>query len=395
MDFFTREALETLAQMQDDACVSLYMPTYHVEAELSQNPIRLKNLLRKARQQLKRAGRRDPDVEALLRPAYELLERPAAWGTLGDGMAAFLCPSASFFFRIPLTPEELVVTGRRFHLKPLFPLLASNNRFYVLALSQNRVKLYQGTHQAINEVHVQDVPKSLAETLAYETPVRSLQAHTGARAGNRHDAIFHGQGAQSEDERPQEPLRRFFHEIDGGLRDVLRDEQAPLLLAGVEYYLPIFREVNSYPYLVQDDILAGNPDHLAPHQLHGRAWKAVEPLFLAAQTASLKQFHQARRQDGLTSDDLKEIVPAAVFSRIDTLFVPVGVHRWGRYDPESNAVTIHETQQPGDDDLFDLAAVQTYLNGGTVHAMKPANMPVESGVAATFRYPAQVEALEA
>lgn len=396
MDLFDRDALEALAHANTERCVSLYMPTAHVEAQLSQNPIRLKNLLRQARQQLKEAGLREADIEALLAPAQPFQESLEAWGTLNEGLAAFFDSSGARFYRIPLQVEELVVTSRRFHLKPLFPLLASNNRFYVLALSKNRVQLYQGTHAGLDEMQVEDMPGSLVEALFYDDPERSLQHHTGNRVGGRSDAIFHGQGVQDEDHRsrPQDALRRFFRQVDHGVFDELHDDSAPLLLAGVEHYLPIYREVNSYPHLIADEIVAGNPDHLSPHQLHGKAWEVIEPLFQQTQQASLAEFERARQTDGLASEDVKEIIPAAVFSRVDTLFVPIGVHLWGLYDPDDNAVTINETQQPGDNDLYDLAAVQTYLHGGTVHALRPENMPVESGLAATFRYPAQVEAVE-
>ena len=79
MDHLNRDALRQLAQTQDDPCVSLFMPTYHVEAELSQNAIRLKNLLREARHQLKEEGFRDDDIDDILLPAHILLERADAW----------------------------------------------------------------------------------------------------------------------------------------------------------------------------------------------------------------------------------------------------------------------------------------------------------------------------
>jgi len=395
MEYFNRDALETLARTSAENCVSLFMPTYHVEAERSQNAIRLKNLLREARRQLSNQGLREAQMDALLLPLHQLMER-ADWGTLSDGLTAFVTLSDAHFYRVPLDLEELVVTGTRFHLKPLFPLLASNNRFYVLALSQNSVRLYQGSHYAIQEVEARDIPKSLVDALFYDNPERSIQFHTGNRAGGRHDAVYHGQGVQDEEQRsrPQDALRRFFKEIDNGIHNILNGEDAPLLLAGVEHYLPIYREANSYRQLIEDQIIAGNPDHYTLHDLHDRAWMIIEPRLHEAEQASLEQFQHLHNKDGLASTDVHEIIPAAVYSRIETLFVPVGQHLWGRYDPEQNAVTIHDEQQAADEDLYDFAAVQTYLNGGTVHALQPDNMPVESGVAATFRYPAQVEAVE-
>lgn len=53
--------------------VSLFLPTHRAGPEVQQNPIRLKNLLRQAKQMLLERGRRRPDAEALLEPAQGLL----------------------------------------------------------------------------------------------------------------------------------------------------------------------------------------------------------------------------------------------------------------------------------------------------------------------------------
>ncbi|HMB91763.1 MAG TPA: hypothetical protein VKP65_13005 [Rhodothermales bacterium] len=394
MNVLTRDLLETLAHTQDDVCLSLYMPTFHVESELSQNTIRLKNLLNKARQQLKETGYKNGEVSALLDPFTPYLNQPTGWGSVSEGLAAFATPNSSYFFRIPLDVEELALVNNHFHLKPLFPLLATNNRYYVLALSQNRVQLFEGTHEALHAIDSQDIPKSLIDALGSEEEERSLQSHVGVSSGHRHDAVFHGHGVQNDDKKssPQSELRRFFQRIDEGVQEVLGNDKAPLVLAGVEYYLPIYREANGYVHLVNDQIVRGNPDHLSAKQLHESSWDIVKPLFLESQEEEKDQFHQLSQRDGMASTDLQEILPAAIYSRIDTLFVPIGEHQWGRYDRDSNTVTLHDKQEAGDEDLYDLAAVHTYLNGGTVQALQIENMPTENGLAATFRFPAQVEA---
>ncbi len=383
--------------MEADTCVSIYMPTFHVESELSQNPIRLKNLIKTAREQLNGTGRKEADTEELLKPLTSLIENNAFWLDQSDGFAAFLMPQESRVFRLPLNFEELVVSGRRFHLKPLFPLLAANNRFYVLALSKNRVRLYQGTHYSISVVESTEIPESIMDVLYDEEEVRSLQHHIGNVAGGRHDAIFHGRGGTSDDEdhRAHDKIIRFFREVDEGVRETLGDETAPLVLAGVEYYLPLYKEVNGYKHLVDDTIVHGNPDHAKLKDLHQKAWNLVEPRFLQSQEESLARFAQlANNGKNLGSYDIHEVVPGAVFGRVDTLFIEIGAHQWGLYDQDSNTIELHDALQPGGEDLLNLAAVHTFLQGGTVHALKAGTMPTNGGLAATFRFPADVVAEE-
>lgn len=405
MDLFNRAHLRDLAETAENPCISLYMPTFRFESEVSQNPIRFKNVLKDARKQLAEQGMDGGAIEELLAPAQQRLEENAYWRDQSDGLAVFITPDNTQFYRLPLHFEELAVAGHRFHLKPLFPLIASNNRFYVLALSQNSVRLYQGTHYSISEVESKEIPKSLTEALFYDDDEESLQHHTAGSHGvdrsiaevesANQDTVYHGHGTSAEDDRhrPKDKLFRFFRDVDKGLKETLNDESAPLLLAGVKYYLPIYREVNSYGQLIDDEIIAGNPDRVKPDELHEKAWTIAEPKFAESQQVSIERYQQLQGNgDGLASNKLAEIVPASYYSRIDTVFVPIGEHLWGRYDSESNSVDLHDEHEAGDDDLLDFVAVNTYLNGGTVHALQPENMPSGSHLAATFRYQADVAA---
>lgn len=403
MDLFNRDELRRLAELEDDICISIYMPTHRYESDWSQNPTRLKNLLREARNQLRDQGYRENDINDILEEARRQLERSGFWRAMSDGLAVFITPESTEFFRLPLSFDEVAIVNDRFHLKPLFPLIATNNRFYLLTLSKNDVRLYQGTHQAISEVETTEIPTDIIEAIQqYDDPERQLQARTQKQAAQgedmtRMDAAHHGHGVTSDDisGEPQNELKRFFRKIDDSVSDHLQGEQVPLVLAGVAEYLPLYKSVNNYPHLLDEEIAPGNPEGLNMKELHSKAWDIVEPVFLEKQEEEIERFEQLYYQDGdLASDDFHEIIPACAYSRVDTLFVPVGQYRWGRFDPDSNTVEVHESQQAGDGDLLNYAAVRAYLNGASVHALQLENMPGGRSIAATFRYQADVTATE-
>lgn len=408
MDLFNRDNLERLAELEDDICISLYMPTHRYESNWSQNPTRLKNLLRNAQIQLRDQGYRGKEVDEILSEARQQLDRAEFWRGMSNGLAVFITEENTEFFRLPLTFDEIVIVNNQFHLKPLFPLIATNNRFYLLALSKNDVRLYQGTHQAISEVKAAEIPADILEAVQMYDDTEEdgrLEARTQNQRGqgaerNRSDAPHQprqGHGVTSEDlsDEPQIELKRFFREVNESVSDYLGEEKVPLILASVKEYLPIYKEVNTYQHLVEDQIVSGNPESLNMKELHQKAWRIVEPVFLEAQEKEKERFEQLYYQEGgLASGDFHEIIPASAYGRVDTLFVPVEEHRWGRFDPDANTVEIHESQQPGDGDLLNYAAVQSYLNGGSVHALRSANMPEGRGIAATFRYETGVKATE-
>ncbi len=384
----SRTELRSLAATAAPFCVSIYMPTHRAGPEVQQEPIRLRNLLAEAERRLTAAGMRAADARELVAPADTLVPRHNFWQHRGEGLAVFLAPDLFRFYRLPHPADELVVIGRRFHLKRLLPLLAPDGRFYILGLSQSRVRLLEGTRHTVRELDVAGLPQSLADALRFDEPETNVQYHAtvrgSVRGGGERPGSFHGQGAGQDEAKTN--ILRYFHQVDDGLRDWLGPSNAPLVLAGVEYLHPLYREANTYPRLVGESIL-GNPDDLRPEDLHHRAWEIVRPIFIAQREAAAALF---RRLDGsadpMASSDLKTIVPAAHFGRVETLFVQLGTRQWGAFDPETGEVGMHPEPDPADEDLYDLAAVQTYLNGGTVFAVTADKMPTAAPVAAIFRF---------
>jgi hypothetical protein len=93
--------------------------------------------------------------------------------------------------------EELVFVANRFHLKPLIPLLTEESGFYVLALSQNEIRLLEGNRYCAWEVELEHVPTSLAEATGYDEPERELQFRSKTPPGPGGEAacpFFHPRG---------------------------------------------------------------------------------------------------------------------------------------------------------------------------------------------------------
>ena len=390
IDYVTLEDLRVLAEKRGDYCISLYLPTRRKSKETRQNQIRLKNLLGKAEQELVRLGVRQVDAGQFLEPARTLLAEAPFWQHQSDGLALFISPAGMRQFRLPIPFEETVIIGDRFHLKPLLALFNRDGRFYVLALSQNEVRLFQCTRHSASEIQVDGMPKNLADALKYDSVEQQIQFHTrtagikavGGGAKGRRPAMFHGQGGGTDDEKDW--LIQYFLQIDKNLQKVLSHDQAPLVLAGVDFLFPIYREVNSYNYLM-DKGVEGNPEILKPEELQQNAWKLVEPHFAKAQQDAVEKFNR-EFGTGLASNDIKTIVRAAANGRVDSLFVTIGKQVWGFYNPRNEQVHVHEHEETGDDDLLDVAAIQTVLHDGTVFAVKEEEIPGGSSIAANFRY---------
>jgi hypothetical protein len=145
MDAICLNDIKRIIQMDGGAHVSIFMPTHHKGGEDQQDPIRLRNLLRTSEDKLVASGLRASEARAMLKPAESLLTDNLFWRQQSDGLALFLDTSLYFYYRIPLVLKEEAGVGERFYIKPLVPLLSDCGWFYLLAISQDDVRLLQCT----------------------------------------------------------------------------------------------------------------------------------------------------------------------------------------------------------------------------------------------------------
>ncbi len=403
MSLLNREELEALVSDQNGLRVSVYMPTHPTGREIQQDPIRLKNALDEAEQQLLDAGLRKSEAQALLEAGHQLVKNDFFWQHQSDGLVLFLAQDMTRTYRLPLSFEKLVVVAHRFHIKPLVPLLSHDGQFYLLALNQDEAQLLLGSQYNIREIEEEEIPEDLADILHSEDFERHLQFHSStqvpgvpqerpahpahpsqAEVAAERPGTFHGQGGGEMDFKAE--LLRDFHHLDDALSEFLAGEEIPLVLAGVDYLLPLYEEANSYPHLMEEGI-EKDPQALNQEALHQAAWEILEPRFEKDLEEALGIYkHLAAEEGATTSVKIEKIVPAAYDSQVDTLFVPLDVQQWGKFDPETRTVEVHDVAQAKDEDLLDFAAAYTLLNGGTVYAVSPEDMPAKAPMAAVFRF---------
>ncbi len=383
MDLFTRRDLWKLLTHPTPPYVSLFMPTHPGGAEA--DPIRWKNLIRQAREELNFQRLAPRQIREVLGPAERLLEDASFWTDATEGLACFLAPGLVRHYRLPLPFPELAVVAGHFHVKPVLPLLTEEGRFYVLALSQNRVRLLLGTAHRVQEINVHKAPQSLADALRFTDRDEPLLFHTRPAGGKgRWAAIFHGHGVGIDD--VKDDLLRYLQAVDQGLHDLFRAEHnAPLVLASVAYLWPIYRQANTYPGLLEQGI-AGNPDRLSDKELHDLAWPLVQPYFAAAKRRAAALYRQLAGT-GRTSSDVEEVVRAAREGQIETLFLCRDRQLWGNYDEVADKVQVHEQPGPADEDLLNYAAIQTMVHRGTVYPVPADELPGQGPLAAVFWLP--------
>jgi hypothetical protein len=321
------------------------------------------------------------------------------WLQPGDGTALFASPELFRYYRLPLSFHEQVVVGSRFQVAQLLPMLEADSRYYLLATSQNAVRLLHGSHQHVTELHPDTLPHDLRSALNIDEFKRSFQQHSAGTAlsadyshgqGNRGGAadnlkaVFHGQGGSGLEVKKRDELLQFFHRIDRELEKFLQSDRTPLVFAGVDYLFPIFRETCRYAGLV-DIPVEGSPDHLSPQQLHEKAREVLQPLFERNREEALRKYGDGIPRDQATAD-LQDLITAARRGQIDTLFLGEGKSVWGQVDEASNRIELHSEPNSGAEDLLNNAALWTILGNGQVFTLPLDRMPDRQPAAALLRW---------
>jgi hypothetical protein len=379
-ELISNEDLRSLVEHRAMPCISIYMTTERMGQETRQNPIRLKNLVNKAQSQLNKLGFGGQEVDSLLKPAVDLIDHQIFWQHQHHGLVLFLSEAINRIWQFPLNFEELVVVGRRFHLKPILPLLVGNGSYYLLSLDLKQSTLYRGSRYFLDVVEVPGMPAGMEDALRFDDPEKSLQFRTTSRTEGGKDAMFHGHGDEYD---KKDNILRYFQQVDRAVRDWMGGQSAPLLLAGVDYLLPLYEKANSYPNLIPEG-LDTDVKFLKEPELRERAWNRLESLFQKDEDDARDSYHIAC-DEGRSSHDLMEIVPAAYFGRVQTLFVDLDEQCWGTFDSQSSEVVLTDDAE-GSQDLLDYAAVHTLDKGGKVFAVKSDQVPDGGSIAAIFRY---------
>jgi hypothetical protein len=208
----------------------------------------------------------------------------------------------------PVSFSELGMVEPQFYLKPLLPVFIYGGNFYLLALSQNKIRFFSGSRDGLREIFLKEILQSLGEASQSPSEEQSLQFHTRAPSiGQKRAAIFHGQGAVMM--RPTNELHTFSSRLIKALTSSGK-YPCPLIFDGCGIYFPIYKETNTYPPLREAEV-KGNADEKSLGELHRQVWPFVQKEF-----DRIIEQEKARCEEllgtAMASNDMKTVVLSAV-----------------------------------------------------------------------------------
>ncbi|MEK0362657.1 baeRF3 domain-containing protein [Pseudomonas sp. CBC3] len=382
-----RETMTQLLAKREAPCLSLYQPTHRSFPERQQDPIRFKHLVRQLEDSLKQQGRGD-QAKSLLEPFYALTDDVDFWNSNRDGLAVFGAKDYFEVFRLQRNVPELAVANDRMHLKPLLRIAQSADRYQILAITLDSVRLFEGNRDGVDEVPLAEgVPKTVEEALGRELTEKGQTgfAQGYGRASERGDAMqveSGGAGRQDEIDRDRE---RFFREVDRAiLEHHSRKTRLPLILAALPEHQSHFRK-HSHNDLLLPEGIESDVSLLSQKELREKSWMVMQPRYIKRLEGFINQYGESHGQ-GLATDQLEQIGQATLEGRVATLLVEADRQIPGMADKQEGKAMVVDDESATTPDLLDELTIWTLEQGGEVISVPTERMPTASGAAAIYRY---------
>lgn len=381
----SKEQFAELANHKSEGnCISIYLPTHASGVEVNEHfdPMSFKQALQEVTNTLKGKGYSQGSIEKLLEPAHALLRDDAFWLRMSNGFAVFISDGYCKYIKLPMKVEREVMVNHSFFVTPLIQMLTRKEYFYLLVISKKQVKLFRADSFGMEHIPVEGLPEGMMDAQAPDKDDETT-FRMGGRGGTG-GANFHGVGGGNNVDDKQKIATYFEASDDVIWKEILHTETAPLLLAGVEYLIPVYKSVTDYKY-VCDEALTGSHEREDIPTLYKQAMEKMQYYFKQPFKKAFEMYGN-QSATSLTTSVVDDIIPAAHYGQVSHLFVRKGEHIWGTFDEMANELKVHGSQEKGDLDLLDAAVVRTLLAGGEVYLVEKEQMPAESVMAAILRY---------
>ena len=364
--------------LEKGPCLTITLPIAASDNVSEQDSRRLKSALQSAESLLAGHGWKALKIREFLDPIRQM--ESSSWGAQGGSLVVLRSSEHFQYFRIHGQLSDSVTLAEHFQVLPYLRTLQEEQRhFYVLALSQNHVRLLRCTNHSSEDVPLPPkTPSSIEEWLNTRTPTSSPdRGQNKAREAGASEGTF---TSTHDRDRFDPHIANFFHQVSAGVSQVLRNEIAPLILVGVDFEISMYRNINSYPHLAAEHV-EGSPESLKGGEMHARALRAADKAFEEPMKKALELYERFAGSERVAGEPAN-VVKVAAEGRVAHLFVEEGARQLGHWDNN----TFRATTEGEGEDLINIATLQTLAHGGEVWVTSRDKVPNGHSVAALLRF---------
>lgn len=361
----TQHLLE-LIEHRDEASVTITIPSSPLPSEHERIRLGLRNAIDDAERQLEAKTLPHGAAKAVLDRLRALIDDDEFWTHQSRSLIVLAAPGIFETFRLANEHDAHVAVGDRFDTGSLLRAVAFPHRAFVVMLTQHGARLWEfgADHRPVE--HDLDLPDDHRLMLEHTTTEGRFDRQRADGASG---------------DRPKR--QRFAAAVQDEVVKIVPDD-VPVILAAATDLEPAYREVNTHPLLLATSIDA-HPESIDDQELSAQVRPILDAHYAEELDAWREQFGTLRSQ-GLATSRLDDVAAATAAAAVDTLHFDMASTDEGSIDEFGR---VQHAAEPGPDTyaLVDEIAARVLRNGGTVRAVRNADLIDGSPVAATLRFP--------
>jgi len=357
----SRSELKSFQTHRDYPSVSILARTHRTAPLNKQDPIRVKNLVKKAVNRLHEEFKKR-EVAAVVKNLQQLV-KDVDWEHTLEGLALFASRERSVAVSLPFRVKSRAVVDETFTTRDLVYSFNRASPYRVLVLSQ-KSRLFDGWTALLDEHTARPFPI----------------LHRGSGGASK---LPGGKGINPSAVR-DEAHRTFFRSVDEAVDALQKVNPLPLVVVGVERNLAFYREVARQPGAVVA-MLAGNHDQTSPSALGKLVWPLYQSGATLGRTEALVRLDDAVGADRHASG-IDQVWRAAISAKCQTLLVEKDFHYPADVSPEGDRLVPNTGQGAASlDDAVDEVIERVLNSGGEVFFYDSGALDAHQRIAAVLR----------
>jgi hypothetical protein len=353
--------LKELKDIISESCVTIILNTHRTSPDNKKDPITLKNLIKEAEVRLF-ADESKRDAQKLVQRLLDLESKIDHNHNL-ESLVLFVNENVAEYTRLPISVEDRVVIDHTFATRDLVRAMHAEANYYVLVLSQQKVRLIE----AFNDKVVAEIGNPF--------PIENNQFYSTNRA------------ELSNANRQTNLVAEFFNRVDKELNKVRKENPLPILICTEHGNYHEYLKIADQKQSVFDTFLNKNRVDEKAHAIVTEAWKIVQEYTLEKNNARKAELEKAVGQNKFLSDT-NEIWQGIKQGRIQTIFIEEGKFQPALWENDKIEYVSDDLRDKKEvvDDIYDELIEANMNYGGDVVFLPKGELAKFNGFGAITRY---------
>ncbi len=353
--------LKKLKNLNSENCITIIMNSHRTQPDSHKDELTLKNLIKDVEVRIS-ADTDKRDAITLMEKLNDLAAQIDHSHNL-ESLLIFVNHEVAEYTRLPIKVVDRVVIDNTFATRDLIRAMHQESHYYVLVLSQEKVRFIE----ALNDAVIKEFKSPF--------PIENKQFFTRNKAES---AVA---------SRKTNLIGEFFNQVDKEVNEIRKENPLPVLICTVEENFPEYLKIADQKDSIFTSFMNKNRIGEKDHAIVTEAWKIVQEHIIKRNNDRKSELLKAVSENKFLSDT-NEIWQAIADGKIQTLFIEQGLFQPAVIeDDQINFVSVdHRSDKDVVDDIYDEMIEMNMKSGGDVVFLPKGELVNFNGFGAITRY---------